>query len=174
MTALFDQIREFMIGGGIMMWPLVILNFVLWGALCERWLLLYSSSLTNDIRALNQLESEGKLSLSALTLTHKINSGKSLIHTIVTAAPLMGLLGTVMGMIETFESLGDMTLFTQSGGIAGGISQALITTQMGLAVAIPGLLIGRYLFKKEKELESEIDAAKFQTCAANLWGQNEA
>ncbi|MDZ7829411.1 MAG: MotA/TolQ/ExbB proton channel family protein [Halofilum sp. (in: g-proteobacteria)] len=42
-------------------------------------------------------------------------------------------------MIETFESLGDMSLFSQSGGIAGGISQALFTTQLGLAVAIPGM-----------------------------------
>ena len=48
-------------------------------------------------------------------------------------------------MIETFSALGDMALFTQSGGIAGGISQALLTTQMGLVVAIPGLLVGRIL-----------------------------
>jgi biopolymer transport protein ExbB/TolQ len=46
-----------------------------------------------------------------------------LIVTLVTAAPLLGLLGTVIGMIETFESLGDMSLFSQSGGIAG-IAQA--------------------------------------------------
>ena len=62
-------------------------------------------------------------------------------------APLAGLLGTVAGMIETFDSLGSMSLFSQSGGVAGGISQALISTQMGLAVAIPGLLAGRILRK---------------------------
>ncbi|MCB9476168.1 MAG: MotA/TolQ/ExbB proton channel family protein [Deltaproteobacteria bacterium] len=80
-----------------------------------------------------------------------------LVSVIVRTAPLMGLLGTVIGMIETFDALGDMSLFTQSGGIAGGISQALITTQLGLAVAIPGLLIGRNLDKKQADLENELD-----------------
>ena len=69
--------------------------------------------------------------------------GKTWIHMVTITAPLAGLLGTVGGMIETFDSMREMSLFTQSGGIAGGISQALFTTQMGLAVAIPGLLAGR-------------------------------
>ena len=54
------------------------------------------------------------------------------------AAPLLGLLGTVTGMIETFEALahfgGDM-----GGRMAGGISRALLTTQIGLLVALPGV-----------------------------------
>jgi biopolymer transport protein ExbB len=58
----------------------------------------------------------------------------------VGVAPLLGLLGTVMGMLETFGALA-----TGSGGdktmnqIAGGISEALITTQTGLVIALPGL-----------------------------------
>jgi biopolymer transport protein ExbB len=55
---------------------------------------------------------------------------------LTTAAPLLGLLGTVLGMIDTFRAVG-------GGGVtermAGGISQALITTQFGLVIAIPGL-----------------------------------
>ncbi|HNP25940.1 MAG TPA: MotA/TolQ/ExbB proton channel family protein, partial [Nitrosomonas sp.] len=68
----------------------------------------------------------------------------------------LGLLGTVIGMIETFDSLGSMSLFTQSGGIAGGISQALISTQTGLAVAIPGMLIHSMLHKKQQKIEREL------------------
>jgi biopolymer transport protein ExbB len=90
---------------------------------------------------------------------------QTLARAIVVIAPLTGLLGTVAGMIETFNSLGDMSLFSQSGGIAGGISQALITTQMGLAVAIPGLLIGRILARKEQALLAEIDQLKDVICA---------
>lgn len=87
-----------------------------------------------------------------------------LITAIVTVAPLMGLLGTVIGMIETFESLGDMTLHSQSGGIAGGISQALFTTQMGLAVAIPGLLAKGWLDRREAKLEMELALLKDILC----------
>jgi biopolymer transport protein ExbB len=83
----------------------------------------------------------------------------------VVAAPLLGLLGTVSGMIETFRSLEDMALFSQSGGIAGGISQALFTTQLGLAVAIPGLIIKGHLDKKQRAIEMELAQIKDILCA---------
>ena len=88
----------------------------------------------------------------------------ALVKSIVMVSPLLGLLGTVGGMIETFDSLGDMSLFSQSGGIAGGISQALFTTQMGLAVALPGLLIGRILERRQRLLEGELDKIKDILC----------
>lgn len=87
-----------------------------------------------------------------------------LITTIVLSAPLLGLLGTVIGMIETFDSLGDMSLFSQSGGIAGGISQALFTTQMGLAVAIPGLIVNGVLNRKAQEMQLELAQLKDFLC----------
>ncbi|MEE4173910.1 MAG: MotA/TolQ/ExbB proton channel family protein [Xanthomonadales bacterium] len=88
-----------------------------------------------------------------------------LITTIVMVAPLLGLLGTVIGMIETFDSLGDMSLYSQSGGIAGGISQALFTTQMGLAVSIPGLIVNGILSKKQKDIELQLAQLKDILCA---------
>lgn len=88
-----------------------------------------------------------------------------LIMTIVVAAPLTGLLGTVAGMIETFDSLVDANLFSQSGGIAGGISQALFTTQMGLVVAIPGLILGRSLDRKQQRMQTELAQLKDILCA---------
>jgi biopolymer transport protein ExbB len=94
----------------------------------------------------------------------------TLVKGLVAAAPLLGLLGTVIGMIETFDSLGDMSLFSQSGGIAGGISQALFTTQMGLAVAIPGLLLGRVLEHRQHGFEGELAKLKDIVCAAETGG----
>jgi len=85
---------------------------------------------------------------------------KGLVKTIVVVAPLIGLLGTVIGMIETFNSLASMSLFSQSGGIAGGISQALFTTQLGLVVAVPGLVIGRMLDKKAFNMEVDLEQIK--------------
>ncbi len=83
---------------------------------------------------------------------------------VVMVAPLAGLLGTVGGMIETFDALGEMSLFRQGGGIAGGIAQALISTQMGLAVAIPGLLVGEVLRRRQESLEQELEQLKELLC----------
>jgi biopolymer transport protein ExbB len=81
-----------------------------------------------------------------------------LVASLAAMAPLVGLLGTVTGMIETFDSLTTMSLHRSSGGVAGGISEALVSTQMGLAVAIPGLLAGRTLERAQLRLEEELDA----------------
>lgn len=87
-----------------------------------------------------------------------------LVRSIVIVAPLAGLLGTVTGMIETFDSLGDMSLFSQSGGIAGGISQALFSTQMGLAVAVPGRIVGRILDRRQESIRRELAQIKDIIC----------
>lgn len=87
-----------------------------------------------------------------------------LVKIIVMISPLLGLLGTVSGMIETFDSLASMTLFTQSGGIAGGISQALFTTQMGLAVAIPGVLVQSVLNRRQYNLSADLAQVKDLLC----------
>lgn len=94
----------------------------------------------------------------------ELRGGRTIIDCIVAVAPLAGLLGTVVGMIETFDSLGEMALFTQSGGIAGGISQALFTTQMGLSVAVPGLIVGRTLDRRERRLRDELEQLKDLLC----------
>lgn len=90
----------------------------------------------------------------------EVKKGRDLIRGVVTAAPLLGLLGTVAGMIETFDSLGDMSLFAQSGGIAGGVAQALFSTQMGLCVAVPGVIVGRLLDRRQRRFEEELDQIK--------------
>lgn len=107
-------------------------------------------------------------------LEGEIKSGKVLITSVVTAAPLAGLLGTVIGMIETFDSLADMALYSAGGGIAGGISQALLTTQMGLVVAVPGVVAGRLLDRKQERLEIELDKVKDLLCARAAASQERA
>ena len=84
----------------------------------------------------------------------------TLIGTIVSMAPLLGLLGTVTGMIETFDSLEDQMLFTRTGGVAAGISQALLTTQLGLAVAVPGLIVQGFLTRRSRRMQQELDQIK--------------
>jgi biopolymer transport protein ExbB len=99
-------------------------------------------------------------------IEHGMRRGRSLIQSLVAAAPLAGLLGTVTGMIDTFDALGSSELYSQSGGgIAGGISQALLTTQLGLAIAVPGVIMGKLLDRRQAKLEDEIEGLKNLLCA---------
>ena len=81
-----------------------------------------------------------KLSEGVLRETPKLESGLTLLKIIAAVAPLMGLLGTVTGMIITFQAI---TIFGAGDpkAMAGGISGALITTVLGLLVAIPTVLL---------------------------------
>ena len=112
-------------------------------------------SMESEARRL--LEGASSLALSSLKLELQKRQAIAarrpvLINTLVASAPLLGLLGTVNGMIVTFDALTDMAFFRQTGGIAGGIAEALITTQMGLAIAIPGLLGQRLLERQARRL----------------------
>ena len=97
--------------------------------------------------------------------SQELKKYRKTVNTIVMVAPLIGLLGTVIGMIETFDSLGSMTLYSQGGGIAAGISQALFTTQLGLVVAVPGLVVGRLIDRKSKIMELELEQIKDIVCS---------
>jgi biopolymer transport protein ExbB len=83
---------------------------------------------------------ELKLSEGILKETPKLESGLVLLKIISAVAPLMGLLGTVTGMIITFQAI---TIFGAGDpkAMAGGISGALVTTVLGLLVAIPTVLL---------------------------------
>lgn len=86
-----------------------------------------------------------------------ISNYSTLVKTIIILAPLIGLLGTVMGMIETFDALTSGSMFSQGASISGGISKALFTTELGLVVAVPGLILGKILDKKEERFALEFE-----------------
>lgn len=87
----------------------------------------------------------------------KLHFGLKTLAVFAAITPLLGLLGTVTGMIETFQSI---SLFGSGDPkmMSGGISQALITTQLGLAVAIPILLMHTLLQGKANRLVEILDA----------------
>ena len=87
---------------------------------------------------------ELKLAEGILKETPKLESGLTLLKIIAAVAPLMGLLGTVTGMIITFQAI---TIFGAGDpkAMAGGISSALVTTVLGLLVAIPTVLLHTFV-----------------------------
>ena len=84
---------------------------------------------------------------AANQVIHQLERYVNVLATIASVAPLLGLLGTVIGMIEVFNAI--MLQGTGNAGVlAGGISQALITTASGLSVAIPALVFQRYFERR--------------------------
>lgn len=190
----FEQFNAYMNSGGYVMWPLAISVLVLWYALGYRYYTLNrgsKASVRNLVRkfkegirsepqgmidgaiveAIHIVEAHGRTELTRAYVTDAFNKYtveitkySRLVKTIVAAAPLIGLLGTVIGMIETFDSLADAALFSQSGGIAGGISQALFTTQLGLVVAVPGLIIGNILQRRADKMIMDLEQIKDIVC----------
>jgi biopolymer transport protein ExbB len=70
---------------------------------------------------------------------NRFQQGLAALDTCITAAPLLGLLGTVTGMMATFGALGDGDLGASASKITGGVGEALIATACGLVIAILGL-----------------------------------
>lgn len=188
-----DSVLEYFELGGFVMWPLVVVAVALWYALTMRLLTIKRSKMNPrelirkaSKQDLHTESSSAKAARFAVEVREQVGSRrqvksiineefsrvkaqlskhKRLVRSLVAVAPLLGLLGTVDGMIETFDSLADMELFSQSGGIAGGISKALFTTQMGLAISIPGLLMGRMLERRELNICYELDQVRDLVCA---------
>ena len=84
-------------------------------------------------------------------VVHEMERFINTLGTISTIAPLLGLLGTVIGMIRVFTAI-TVVGIGDPAQLAGGISEALITTAAGLTVAIPSLIFYRHLRRKIDEL----------------------
>jgi len=94
---------------------------------------------------------ESKIEEKAAEVHYSLERNLAMLGTIATISPLLGLLGTVVGMITAFTGL------TETSGanpdlLAAGISQALITTAFGLLIAVPGLVLHKYFEHKIKYL----------------------
>ena len=87
----------------------------------------------------------------ASQVIHDLERFLNPLGTIATITPLLGLLGTVIGMIKVFAEI-QLAGVGNAGNLAGGISEALITTAAGLSVAIPALICHRYFIRRVDEL----------------------
>lgn len=88
----------------------------------------------------------------------RFGQGLAILDTIITLAPLLGLLGTVSGMIRSFGLLGTASLDNPT-VITGGIAEALIATAFGLIIAIIALIPFNYLNNRLEEARHEIEDA---------------
>lgn len=95
---------------------------------------------------------------AALYEMSRLERGLAVLSTTATVAPLLGFLGTVAGMINSFDALAEAGL-SNPGLVAAGISEALITTATGLAIAIPAQLAYNYFMSRINKFVRDIETS---------------
>lgn len=178
---------EYLQQGGWIMWPLGLCSLVMWALIIDRLIDLYKIehndiSIVDALSVVRGEQKPSNLVGVRASLSRKISNAATgnpeldrdlvshcsskirphlrrslaVIAILAGIAPLLGLLGTVIGMIETFDVI---SLFGTGNAraMAGGISVAMVTTQSGLLVAIPGMLFSGYLFRRARRLENFVD-----------------
>lgn len=87
---------------------------------------------------------------------HQLERGLVILETIAAIAPLLGLLGTVIGILKVFNVISVMGV-GQANALSGGISEALITTIVGLSIGIPAVVAFNYFTNKADRLVLQIE-----------------
>jgi len=164
-TEAISSIRDFMEAGGSVLWLIAILVFFMWGMIFERISYLshahqeYEANLSIKWNARNDKKSWHALQIREMMISQakmEINKNISIIQTCIVLAPLLGLLGTVTGMIEVFQVMA----FNGGGdarAMAGGVSKATLPTMAGMVAAISGTSEAIYLTSTSKRHESELN-----------------
>ncbi len=121
--------------------PLILLSVVLYTRCFGLYFTMRTARKKLVASTTGNFESLTRVRILRAQLSETFQQQRFVILTLIAAAPLMGLLGTVTGMISTFESLVERSGQRSFEGLADGISVALITTETGLAIAIPAVIL---------------------------------
>lgn len=168
MSGVFDVILAFMDKGGNVLWLIAALVFFMWTLIFER-LWYFSATWKQDRsqvvstwegrserRSWNAKQIRMKLLSSSREL---INDNMNVISTCVALCPLLGLLGTVTGMIEVFNVMA-VTGGGDAKSMAGGVEKSTIPTMAGMVAALSGLFANTYLqriaTREQQFLEDEL------------------
>ncbi len=181
--------------GRFMMWPILVVSFLLVTVVTERLIFLFRENSrrqpevvekmlekveANDIEGAVEMGKKSQDYVARIlvyAITHKEHSlgnaftraanqemqrfsqGLPTLDTCITAAPLLGLLGTVTGMMATFASLQGGDIAAAAGQITGGVAEALIATACGLLIAVSGLFPFNYLNARLDQARHEVEDA---------------
>jgi len=158
----FDAIRAFMERGGDVLFGLLAVTFIMWVLIVERiWFfsLEYKKQKNRVIDAWEaRVERKSwyahKIRAAMVSEIHNnLFQGVNLIKTLVAICPLIGLLGTVTGMIEVFDVMGSQGS-SNARAMAAGVSKATIPTMAGMVAALSGIFLSTYIERRAKR-ESE-------------------
>ena len=133
-------LAEFVAQGGPVMAAILLLSVVLYARVCKLLLSLRQARRQARERSAHLRQHPALLRRLRDGLQESFRQQRFALGSMVAAAPLLGLLGTVGGMSRTFDSLAQRSA-ADATGLAKGISEVLVATESGLAVAIPALLL---------------------------------
>ena len=150
---LFEVLLAFMDKGGDVLWLIAILLFVMWMLIFERvWYLKFGWK--SDVAAIiakwegrKERKSWEAHQIRLMLISEarmRINQYLPVIKTLVALCPLLGLLGTVTGMIEVFNIMA-VTGGGDAKSMAGGVQQATIPTMAGMVAALSGVFANTYV-----------------------------
>jgi biopolymer transport protein ExbB len=164
LTSNFFKIELLLESGGLVLWLILLASVLMWTLIIERYLFVYAihprqlKQLLQHWQQRTDRQSwhaqkirQGMISESSAALNQYLMA----IKTLIAALPMLGLLGTVDGMIQTFDVL---TVFGTGNarGMAGGISVALITTMGGLLAALSGMYFSTQLEQRVARAEEQV------------------
>jgi biopolymer transport protein ExbB len=132
--------------GGFMMWPLLLLSILTLAVVIERTRFLRRqkdlparAAIEDALRRLALAERDSPaVEAAILAEQRRLERGLFLLDTAITAAPMMGILGTVLGIIEAFAAIAERSN-SDPLAVSGGVAKALITTAAGLVIALGAL-----------------------------------
>ncbi|WP_020398137.1 MotA/TolQ/ExbB proton channel family protein [Kordiimonas gwangyangensis] len=158
----FDAIRQFMEKGGDVLFLILAVTFIMWVLIVERLWYFTLEFKKQKNRVIDAWESRSerrswyahKIRNAMISeVSDNLNQGIGLIKTLVALCPLVGLLGTVTGMIEVFDVMGSQGS-SNARAMAAGVSKATIPTMAGMVAALSGVFLSTYIERVAKR-ESE-------------------
>ena len=127
--------REIFVSGGVLMWPLLICSLIALTIIIEK--AIYWLFLVNEKKGQNS------------------QRGLLILETVVQIAPILGILGTILGILKSFKTL-KLDSNSALDGLSASISEALITTAFGLSISVIGTVFFVFYTYKAKKLEVAI------------------
>lgn len=164
------QISALIDAGGTLMWAILLVSVLLWGLIIERFLYLAIQQPKQVRRLLEAWQARRERHSwfahrirEAMLSMAKTELGKTvpIIRMLIALCPLLGLLGTVLGMMDVFDVI-RATGSNSARSTATGVSNAVITTMAGLVIAISGLYFSRRIeLRVEEETRRLADLLRF-------------
>lgn len=161
----FDSIRKFMDQGGDVLYMIMFVLFFMWVLIIER-LWYFRAVLKGEVKKVViawEARSERKswhahkIRLAMVSQVNQdLNKGIITIKTLVGICPLVGLLGTVTGMIEVFDVMATMGS-GNARAMASGVSKATIPTMAGMVAALSGVFMSSYIERKAKREAEKLE-----------------
>lgn len=152
--------------GGPLMWPLLALSLITLAVVLERLLFWLREgrvgpqvALQISLRKLGLPGAgEGDVEAALSFEQRRLERGLAWVDTAITAAPLMGILGTVLGIIDSFQLLGTSAAVDPL-SLSGGVAKALVTTATGLSIALVSLFPFNLLLARTERRMEELERA---------------